>query len=134
MVAPDTGLPPNDTAEPAAPTAHSVIYSTIDGAPGLQFFDCQPYRARLTTKSCADRWRTAQRATGMAAARFERCRTCPVGAIHAGETVVYYSPLYGKPVCSRCGRGSLRRMILGATLCISCFNRQNEFIRGRNAN
>jgi hypothetical protein len=104
--------------DPIEPAALGVAYSTIDGAPG-RFFRCQPYHATLSTKACASRWRIAQRATGLAAARFERCRTCPVGAIHAGETIVYYSPLYGKPVCSRCGRSSLRRMILGATLCIS---------------
>jgi hypothetical protein len=133
MVAPDTGLLSNDTAELAAPTAHGVIYSPIDGAPGLQFFDCQPYRARLTTKSCASRWRTAQRATGMAAARLEKCRTCPIGAAHAGEAVTYFSPLFGRPICCRCGKVSMRRMILRGRLCISCVNRQYEFIRGRNA-
>jgi hypothetical protein len=69
----------------------------------------------------------------MAAAKFDLCRACPVGAAHAGESVTYFSPLYGKSICCRCGRGSMRRLILNRRLCVSCFNRQNEFVRGRNA-
>jgi hypothetical protein len=126
MVADEIGSPPIDHAAPG------VAYSAIDEAPG-RFFRCQPYHATLSTTACANRWHTAQRATGMAAARLERCRTCPIGAAHAGEVVTYFSPLYGRPICTRCGRGSERRMILRGTLCISCVNRQYEFIRGKNA-
>jgi hypothetical protein len=133
MSANDTGISPNEPTPPAAtPRSDGVDYFSIDEAKG-EFFRCLPYRATLSTTACAQRWREAQRASGNAAARYEKCRTCPIGAAHSGETVVYYSPLYGKPICSRCGRGSLRRMILGGTLCISCFNRQNEFLRGKNA-
>jgi hypothetical protein len=131
MSASDTGIPPKDAA--AQPCAPGVTYSTNDQMPGLRFFDCLPYRARLSTKSCADRWRQAQHARGDAAARFEKCQRCPIGAAHAGEAVTYISPLFGKPICCRCGKASMRRMILRGTLCISCFNRQNEFIRGKNA-
>ena len=129
MAANDIGLPPNDTA---APRAEGVEYFSVDGAKG-EFFRCLPYRATLSTTACAQRWREAQRATGNAVARYEKCRTCPIGAAHSGEGVVYYSPLYGKPICCRCGRGSMRRMILRGTLCISCVNRQYEFVRGKNA-
>ena len=129
MAATDIGSPGNDTAEPGAP---GVTYSTIDGAPG-RFFRCQPYRATLSTTACADRWRTAQRATGITAARFEKCQRCPIGAAHAGEGAVHYSSLFGRPICCRCGKGSTRRLILRGTLCISCVNRQYEFVRGKNA-
>src|SRR6266478_4704072 len=132
MAATDPRSSWNDSTTPAA-TAPGVTYTTIDEMPGLRFFDCQPYRARLTTKSCADRWRMAQKATGNAAASFEKCQRCPIGASHAGQVVTYYSPLYGKAICSRCGRGSMRRMILAGRLCIGCYNRELEFRRGRNA-
>jgi len=112
--------------------ASGVQYWAIDGAAGMRFFDCQPYRAKLSTTACSQRWRTAQRATGSAAARFEKCRACSIGAIHSGEAVTYFSPLFGKPICTRCRRGSMRRLI-GDRLCISCYNRELEFRRGKNA-
>jgi hypothetical protein len=98
----------------------------------MRFFDCQPYRAKLSTTACSQRWRTAQQVKGDAAARFEKCQACPIGAAHAGEAVTYFSPLFGKPICTRCRRGSMRRMIAGR-LCISCYNRELEFGRGKNA-
>ena len=111
--------------------AAGVAYAGIDGAPGL-FFDCQPYRAKLSTKACARRWRSAQQARGEAAERFAKCRGCSIGAAHAGEAEVHYSILFGANICPRCGRGSARRLI-GGRRCISCYNREWEFVRGRNA-
>ena len=115
-------------APPAEHRAEGVAYVQIAGAPGI-YFGCQPYRAKLSTAACARRWREAQTDRG---AKFEKCRGCPIGAAHAGETAVYYSKLYDANMCTRCGRGTSRRMIFGR-LCISCYNREREFIRGRNA-
>jgi hypothetical protein len=108
--------------------AAGVAYATIDGAPGL-FFVCQRYHARLSTTACASRWRSAQRARGEAADQFARCRGCTIGAQHAGERHFARSKIYGCEVCPRCGGGA--RMIAGR-LCISCYNRELEFRRGRN--
>jgi len=82
--------------------------------------------------ACARRWREAQAARGETAARFEKCRGCAIGAQHAGEAIVHYSVLYGADVCPRCGRGTDRRLI-GGSRCISCYNRELEVRRGRNA-
>jgi hypothetical protein len=47
------------------------------------------------------------------------------------ELTATHSALYGTDVCSRCGCGSARRLI-GGTRCVSCYNREREFVRGRN--
>jgi len=86
----------------------------------------------LSTTACARRWREAQAARGETAARFEKCRGCPIGAQHAGEAIVHYSVIYGADVCPRCGRCTGRRLI-GGSRCISCYNRELEVRRGRNA-
>ncbi len=119
---------------PVAATVHladGVEYETIPGAPAPSF-GCVPYRARLLTTACSNRWRKAQAATGWAAEQIERCRGCQIGAHHAGERFVRYSSLFGKDICSRCGRGSARRLI-GGTRCVSCYNRELEFRKGANA-
>lgn len=41
-------------------------------------------------------------------------------------------PRVRSPICVRCHQPSVRRLIYG-NLCISCANRQFEYIRGRNA-
>jgi hypothetical protein len=110
--------------------AHGVDYRAIPGAPAPSF-ECVRYRAQLLTTACSKRWRQAQTAKGFAADAIERCRGCPIGAQHAGEKIVRYSSLFGKDICSRCGRGSGRRLI-GGTRCVSCANRQYESIKGRN--
>jgi hypothetical protein len=107
----------------AEAAASGVTYLTIEGAPGMRFFDCRPYRAKLSTTACAQRG-MAQKATGDAAARFEKCLRCPVGSAHSGQAVTYCSQFYGKSICTRCGRVSGRRLILNQRLCVSCFNRQ----------
>src|SRR6266481_2000895 len=111
--------------------AAGISYSEIPGAPG-QFFTCAAYRAKLSTSACARRWRQAQTARGYAADQIEKCRGCPIGAQHAGEKTVRYSMLFDSPICPRWGRGSTRRLV-GGHRCISCFNREREYIRGKNA-
>jgi hypothetical protein len=115
----------------AAPhLADGVEYRTIPGAPAPSF-GCARYRAKLLTTACAKRWRHAQTARGYAADQIEKCRSCPIGASHSGQAVVRYSTLYDSPICPRCGRGSARRLV-GGRRCISCFNREREFVLGRN--
>jgi hypothetical protein len=118
---------------PVASDAHrasGVTYNVIDGA-AAPMFDCRPYRAKLLTTACAKRWRQAQKAKGYAAEAVECCRGCSIGAAHAGEAVVRYSTLYDSTICPRCGRGSARRLV-GGRRCIGCYNREREFVRGRN--
>jgi hypothetical protein len=107
-----------------------VAYTSIDGAPGA-FFTCQPYRAKLSTTACAARWRATQRSRGEAAEQIIRCRGCSIGAQHAGERYIARSAIFGTARCPRCGSGSTR--MIANRLCVSCYNREFEVRRGRNA-
>ena len=59
------------------------------------------------------------------------CRLCPVGAVHAGEVAASMSPLKGTLTCARCHRTASR--LIGAMVCVSCYNRAREVLIGRNA-
>ena len=101
------------------------VYFQIDGAPG-DYFACKPLRATLSTAACAQRYErdNGPHQSGTASS----CRGCAIGALHAGGKAP--SPLYGSLICPRCERGAAR-LVRG--LCVSCVNRQYEFVRGRNA-
>jgi len=112
-------------------TNPSVAYYEIAGAEG-KFFRCDRYRCSLSTKACAKRWNTSQRATGQDADRFEKCRGCMLGSLHAGRPPVHYSVIYGLGICPRCRRGGAR-MIVRDCVCISDFNRAREVRVGANS-
>src|SRR3546814_6998214 len=106
---------------PAAPQ-----YFRPEYAPNVELFHCEPLHASLTAEACARRH---------AQQEDYPCADCPTGALHAarlgirvvrGKTRVSYT----RPCC-RCGRHEFR--LIGARLCISCWNREREWIRGRNA-
>ena len=59
------------------------------------------------------------------------CRGCQIGAMHAGVAEATLSPLYASQICARCNSGGLR--LIGGHLCVSCYNREREWILGRNA-
>lgn len=110
--------------------AKGVAYFKYEGMPA-DYFRCGTYSASMSADACARRWQVAQDAKGQAAERFEKCRACSIGAAHAGERSVHYSPVYGLSLCPRCGQHA-SRLIRGAK-CISCYNRECEFMRGANA-
>ncbi|MBR0882905.1 hypothetical protein JQ608_38445 [Bradyrhizobium liaoningense] len=104
-------------------------YRAIDIAPGLQFFDCTPLRASLSTKACGDRW--------AAAAPGSACQGCSLGRQHyadhhPGAQAVRRHVDREIGVCVRCGRSDLR-LIRSTGVCVSCANREYEFIKGKNA-
>jgi len=94
----------------------------------VQAFRCDRLRAELSVRSCADMWRKANHDN---LERLARCKTCPIGAGHAGETAASMSPFMGSLVCARCQCTASR--LIGKHLCISCYNRQLEYIKGKNA-
>jgi hypothetical protein len=114
-----------------ATAAAMPSYSTMESAPGLKFFRCERLSATMSTKGCSSRWREGQVIQGEAAARFEVCRSCPLGASHAGKTHVPHSRFFGAEICPRCRKGATR--IIGGTRCILCYNREREMRIGRNA-
>lgn len=100
-------------------------YFSRDGLLG-SFFACAPLAATLSTATCAARFNEAQ-----SRERFFACKNCPVGAHHAGKPPPIRSPLNSKRVCARCLRQAPR--VVWGRWCVSCFNRQQEVIKGRNA-
>lgn len=105
-----------------------TTYFELPEIPGKPHFKCDKLRATLSVSSCAAMWRQANHDN---VERLSRCKTCPIGATHAGETAASMSPLMGQCVCARCQRTATR--LIGKHLCISCWNRQREWIIGKNA-
>ena len=103
-------------------------YFQIPEMPGIDRFACARLHATLPVPACASMWRQANE---KADDRHITCRGCPIGAGHAGIHNASLSPIFGVLVCSRCHRGATR--LVCGRLCVSCKNREYEFIRGRNA-
>lgn len=107
----------------------AVSYFTYPECPDLQFFRCEPMRANLSTAACASNYKASLKKSELE--RLHHCRNCPIGAMHAGETFVRTSSYYGSNICARCHRPSMR--IIKGRLCVSCQNREYEYLKGRNA-
>lgn len=105
-----------------------VKYFAMDNCPG-EYFTCEKLSATLSKTSCADLWRRARRETDNI--RMDKCRGCAIGALHAGEPLTLPSRLSARRICVRCHRQS-NRFVFG-TICVSCYNRQQEWVVGRNA-
>lgn len=84
--------------------------------------------ATLAVEACASNWRASHEPGGE---RLFKCRICPVGAVHAGDTAASLSPLRGARICSRDQNGTTR--LIHGWLCVSCYNREREWVAGRNA-
>jgi hypothetical protein len=105
-------------------------YFKTDGCE-RQFFPCDQQRSTISTEACAANWRKARDLpAGYPGALFP-CVGCKVGAAHAGEEVVERSRLFGSDLCARCRRGGMR--VIGGKLCVSCWNRNMEYQKGRNS-
>lgn len=105
------------------------VYRALDIAPGQRYFDCETLRASLSTTSCAARWAGAPPGSA--------CHKCVIGRLHHTDHNPTRRP-GRRPVdnevraCARCGRTDLR-IIRATCLCVSCQNRQYEWLKGRNA-
>ncbi|WP_128290822.1 hypothetical protein [Afifella aestuarii] len=105
--------------------------------PGIQFFSCSAIGATLRPAHCGARHDRACRVRSVdddSDQAFTICRQCPVGARHAGkEAESPLAPVSPLPafVCSRCSRGTMR--MIGGQICVSCYNREQEARKGRNA-
>lgn len=105
-----------------------VEYFKREEVPGKEFFRCDRYSSTLSVDSCAAMWRSANTDN---VERLYKCKSCPIGAVHAGETAASMSPFMGTTVCARCHRISMR--LIGKMICVSCYNRQREWVIGKNA-
>lgn len=102
-----------------------VDYFEFPGS-SRKFFRCDALSASLSVEACAQNF-------GPDSPRAP-CRTCPIGAKHAGKSVIRAHWLRNSDACARCQRPTTNRpwLILGI-FCPSCYNREREWVRGRNA-
>jgi len=106
----------------------------IEAPSGL--FTCPNHQGglMLTPKTCASMWERARRSQADALVRLAPCVGCHIGASNAGVKVkqVASKPKPGDGLsCVRCGSGG--RRLVGGRLCVSCYNREREYLAGRNA-
>ena len=102
------------------PRAEGIEYRDVCGH---LLFDCAGLKASLSPASCADNF--TQR-------RCFACTDCEIGQIHAGKATQTQPDASHRPcVCTRCGKKDTRRQV-GGVLCMSCYNREREVLRGRN--
>lgn len=87
--------------------------------PGYQVLDCARLSAALSPDACCDNYGRR---------RLAACADCPIGAELTGEPI---RPAISKKLCCRCGRTDLR--LIRHQICVGCFNREREFLIGRNA-
>lgn len=94
----------------------------------LSLFTCPRYTGglRLTPAGCASMYRRGKLVTDPYDTAAQ-CRGCPIGAEHAGEALSV--PILWRRACVRCGSTG-KRLVLGGTLCVSCYNRQREIETG----
>lgn len=97
-----------------------IDYFEIPGVPG-RYFRCPCGMGELSTRACGDSHRRSHRPV---------CRACAVGALHAGvRASVEASRLQGVLFCPRCERHT-GRLVKG--VCLSCYNREREWVVGKN--
>lgn len=129
-----------------------VVYESLAGVPG-RYFRCTRY-GLMNVGACARNFAAAPALCSEA--RLSACIGCPTGLLHAdGPTAAAASPYaspcalpYASPyasICTRCRRDpadaskyrSTRqgriRMVRDGMICVSCFNREREVLRGQNA-
>ena len=105
-------------------------YFTMVELPDVQMFKCPKRAATLRTTACADMWKSANYQRD-APERLDLCKNCALGAEHAGVKYVSLSPLRGVNICGRCQRNATR--LIHRHLCVSCYNREREYLIGKNA-
>lgn len=114
---------------PPVTTLPEIEYFTLEELPGRTMFRCEPRRCTMQVAHCASMWQQANERG--APERLDACRSCQVGAKHAGVEEMSLSPLRGVSICGRCVTGTTR--LIRGHLCPSCYNRQLEYVKGRNA-
>ena len=103
-------------------------YFTIPELPNKPMFRCERRSASLQAANCARMWNDANgpKATQLTSP----CKNCNIGAHHAGVDNASQSPITGSPICARCERTGLR--MVGNHICVSCWNREREYLIGKN--
>jgi len=105
-----------------------LVYShLIEGSP-VRFFHCERLWATISVGQCGSMWKAANEHNNETR---RQCRGCELGAAHADAPDANLCSIHNVKICSRCRREASR--LIWGNLCVSCQNRQYEFVRGRNA-
>lgn len=104
------------------------VYFEMPELPGRLYFACAPLRCTLSVDACVANWR-ASADSGLVGGNVQ-CKRCSVGARHAGGADANTSPFRGTLTCARCHRGAMR--LIRGMICISCYNREREALKGLN--
>ena len=105
-----------------------IDYFTIPELPEKPLFKCERRSATIQPGTCASMWREAN--GKHPPERCLACKNCRIGAHHAGEGDVSLSQFRGATICGRCHRIGMR--LVAGHLCVSCWNREREYLIGRN--
>jgi hypothetical protein len=106
------------------------------GTNTIETFRCDRQAMTLSRPGCARLWLAAQ---AQAPKPFEskwHCRACPIGAANAGQAAPQDTAdeaaavIALEDLCPRCYRKGNR--LIGDHLCVSCYNRAREVVRGKN--
>lgn len=117
----------------------------VELVPGLKHFECTRQRATISTATCGARY--VEALAKPESCRLDLCRTCQFGPMHVGaeqqttrvmaaKAIIQAAsgglmPADNPRMCVRTGRRDQR--LVGKTLCVSAWNREQEWRRGRNA-
>lgn len=101
-------------------------YFKIEGFTG-ELFNCDKLQASLSPNSCSVRWLKANK-NYQGDDNLSVCVNCPIGAMHSGININKIRVILN--ICSRCQKETKR--LVKHKLCVSCANRQYEYIKGRN--
>ena len=107
-----------------------IKYFKHDGVSG-DYFECPKGIGTYSTEFCARMYTEAMSPVGLKEGLRIACKSCPVGAKHAGVGGNSTSRFLGQFACSRCQRGASR--LIRGSICVSCFNREREVLIGKNA-
>jgi hypothetical protein len=99
-----------------------TVYRRYPDIPG-EYFRCGRLSAEFSVDSCGKRWKACQGKEHLGMA----CYRCPIGAAHADASVTHAQ--YQKPECVRCHQ--LAGKLVRGLLCVSCYNRQQEVLKGQ---
>ena len=100
----------------------------------IELFQCPniPGNLSLTKNSCAAQWQKALTTKPEKGGSLYECRGCELGAKHAGvENVTFRKPSSIDRICTRCHKPTSK--FLYKRICISCYNRGLEVLKGKNA-
>lgn len=107
-------------------------YLAVEGVPG-RYFRCDRY-GLMRDEACGRSFAAAPEVAR--GGRLGACVGCEVGRAHAAVPVTEPGPTR---VCVRCRRSAADidsvgrvRFVRGGLICVSCFNREREVVKGQN--